>query len=133
MTMVPQFGQLGYQLALEPDAKNIRTATAMLMGAYVGSWTIHLQETLPILLDGYQAGLETGNLEFMGYDAQLYCFNAYWYGQPLAELEPQIRAYYQQLGDLHQVTAANCVSASTCRRSQILLGQSEEEIPLTPG
>ncbi|MEG4943548.1 AAA family ATPase [Microcoleus sp. F4-D5] len=129
MTMVPQFGQLGYQLALEPDAKNIRAATAMLMGAYVGSWTIHLQETLPILLDGYQAGLETGNLEFMGYDAQLYCFNAYWYGQPLSELEPQIRAYYQQLCDLHQVTAANCVLAYW-QAAQILLGQSEDEIPL---
>src|SRR6478672_2186678 len=129
MTMVPQFGQLGYQLALEPDAKNIRAATAMLMGAYVGSWTIHLQETLPILLDGYQAGLETGNLEFMGYDAQLYCFNAYWYGQPLAELEPQIRAYYQQLCDLHQVTAANCVLAYW-QAAQILLGESEDEIPL---
>ncbi|MEG5037583.1 MULTISPECIES: AAA family ATPase [unclassified Microcoleus] len=129
MTMVPQFGQLGYQLALEPDAKNIRAATAMLMGAYVGSWTIHLQETLPILLDGYQAGLETGNLEFMGYDAQLYCFNAYWYGQPLPELEPQIRAYYQQLCDLHQVTAANCVLAYL-QAAQILLGQSEDEIPL---
>ncbi|MEG4838798.1 AAA family ATPase [Microcoleus sp. B9-D4] len=129
MTMVPQFGQLGYQLALEPDAKNIRAATAMLMGAYVGSWTIHLQETLPILLDGYQAGLETGNLEFMGYDAQLYCFNAYWYGQPLAELEPQIRAYYQQLCDLNQLTAANCVLAYW-QAAQILLGESEEEIPL---
>ncbi|MBD2682833.1 MULTISPECIES: ATP-binding sensor histidine kinase [Nostoc] len=129
MSKVPQFGQLGYKLALEPDAKNIRAATAMLMGAYVGSWTIHLQDTLPILLDGYQAGLETGNLEFMGYDAQLYCFNAYWYGQPLAELEPQIRAYYQQLSDLHQVTAANCVLAYW-QAAQILLGKSEQEIPL---
>ncbi len=129
MSKVPQFGQLGYQLALEPDAKNIRAATNMLMGAYVGCWTIHLPETLPILLDGYQAGLETGNLEFMGYDAQLYCFNAYWYGLPLAELEPQMRAYYQQLCDLHQLTAANCVLAYW-QAAQILLGESEEEIPL---
>ncbi|MBD2039536.1 ATP-binding sensor histidine kinase [Microcoleus sp. FACHB-672] len=129
MSKVPQFGQLAYQLASEPDAKNIRAATALLMGGYVGHWTIHLQETLPILLEGYQAGLETGNLEFMGYDAQLYCFNAYWCGQPLAELEPQIRAYYQQLCDLHQVTAANCVLAYW-QAAQILLGQSEDEIPL---
>ncbi|MBD2086637.1 trifunctional serine/threonine-protein kinase/ATP-binding protein/sensor histidine kinase [Trichocoleus sp. ST-U3] len=129
MTKVPQFGQLGYQLASEPDAKNIRAATALLMGGYVGHWTIHLRETLAILLEGYQAGLETGNLEFMGYDAQLYCFNAYWCGQPLAELEPQIRAYYQQLCDLHQVTAANCVLAYW-QAAQILLGESEEEILL---
>ncbi|MEG4082256.1 AAA family ATPase [Microcoleus sp. POL10_C6] len=129
MTKVPQFGQLGYQLASEPDAKNIRAATALLMGGYVGHWTTHLQESLPILLDGYQAGLETGNLEFMGYDAQLYCFNAYWCGQPLSELEPQIRAYYQQLCDLHQVTAANCVLAYW-QAALILLGESENEIPL---
>ncbi|MEG4397176.1 PAS domain S-box protein [Microcoleus sp. BROC3] len=129
MTKVPQFGQLGYQLASEPDAKNIRAATALLMGGYVGHWTTHLQESLPILLDGYQAGLETGNLEFMGYDAQLYSFNAYWCGQPLTELEPQIRAYYQQLCDLHQVTAANCVLAYW-QAALILLGQSENEILL---
>lgn len=129
MEKVPQFGQLGYQLALEPDAKNIRSATALLMGGYVGHWTTHLQDSLPILLDGYQAGLETGNLEFMGYDAQLYCLNAYWCGQPLAELEPQIRAYYQQLCDLHQVTAANCMLAYW-QAAQILLGQSEDEISL---
>ncbi|MBD2616162.1 AAA family ATPase [Nostoc punctiforme FACHB-252] len=129
MAKVPQFGQLGYQLASEPDAKNIRAATALLMGGYVGHWTIHLRETLPILLEGYQAGLETGNLEFMGYDAQLYCLNAYWCGQPLTELEPQIHAYYQQLCDLHQFTAANCVLAYW-QAAQILLGQSENEIPL---
>ncbi|KAF3885567.1 MULTISPECIES: trifunctional serine/threonine-protein kinase/ATP-binding protein/sensor histidine kinase [Nostocales] len=129
MTKVPQFGQLGYQLASEPDAKNILPATALLMGGYVGHWTTHLQETLPILQEGYQAGLETGNLEFLGYDAQLFCLNAYWCGQPLAELEPQIHAYYQQLCDLHQFTAANCVLAYW-QAALILLGQSENEIPL---
>ncbi|MUG91475.1 AAA family ATPase [Scytonema sp. UIC 10036] len=129
MAKVPQFGQLGYQLASEPDAKNIRAATALLMGGYVGHWTTHLQDSLPILLEGYQAGLETGNLEFLGYDAQLYCLNAYWCGQPLTELEPQIRAYYQQLCDLNQFTAANCVLAYW-QAALILLGQSEEEIPL---
>ncbi|MEC4984106.1 MAG: AAA family ATPase [Oscillatoria sp. PMC 1076.18] len=129
MTMVSQFGQLGYQLALEPDSKNIRAATAILMGAYVGCWTIHLQETLPILLDGYQTGLETGNLEFMVYDAQLYCFNAYWLGQPLIELEPQMEAYYQQLYDLNQLTTANCVLVYW-QATQILLGKSENDVPL---
>jgi len=129
MSLVPQFGQLGYQLAAEPEAKNIRAATALLMGGYVGHWTTHLQDSLPILLEGYQAGLETGNLEFMGYDAQLYCLNAYWCGQPLPELEPQIRAYYQQLCDLNQFTAANCVLAYW-QAAQILLGQAEPAIPL---
>ncbi|WP_413160005.1 AAA family ATPase [Capilliphycus salinus ALCB114379] len=133
MTKVTQFGQLGYKLASEMGAKNIRPATALLMGGYVGHWTTHLKETLPILLDGYQTGLETGNLEFMGYDAQLYCLNAYWCGQPLTELEPQISAYYQQLCDFNQFTAANCVLAYW-QAAQILLGEpegeSENQVPL---
>jgi len=133
MSKVPQFGQLGYQLSLEPYSKNIRPATALVMGGYVGCWTIHLKETLPILLDGYQSGLETGNLEFMGYNAQLYCFNAYWYGQPLPKLEPQIRTYYQQLCDFNQFTPANSVLAYW-QAAQILLGEpegeSENQIPL---
>ncbi|MEC4803945.1 MAG: AAA family ATPase [Jaaginema sp. PMC 1079.18] len=129
MSQVSQFGQLGYQLALEPDSKDIRAATAILMGAYVGCWTIHLKDTLSILLDGYQTGLETGNVEFMVYDAQLYCFNAYWYGQPLSELEPQIHAYYQQLYNLNQLTTANCVLVYW-QATQILLGKSENEFPL---
>jgi PAS domain S-box-containing protein len=129
MSQVRQFGQLGYQFALEPDAKNFRAATAMIIGAYVESWMTHLPETLPILLDGYQAGLETGSLEFMSYDAVFYCSNAYWSGQPLTELEPQIRAYYQQLCDLNQLTGANCILVYW-QAAQILLGQSEEQIPL---
>ncbi|QLE43640.1 GAF domain-containing protein [Nostoc sp. C052] len=127
MTEVPQFGQLGYQLALEPEAKNIRPATALLIGGFVRHWIDHLQKTLPILQEGYQAALETGNLEFVGYDAQFFCLNAYWCGQPLTELEPKIRAYYQQLRDLNQVTPANCFFIYW-QATLILLGQSENEI-----
>ncbi|MEG4231406.1 AAA family ATPase [Microcoleus sp. Pol11C3] len=129
MTEVPQFGQLGYQLASEPDAKNIRPATALLIGGFVRHWIDHLQKTLPILQEGYQAALETGNLEFVGYDAQFFCLNSYWCGQPLTELEPQIRAYYQQLRDLNQVTTANCFLVYW-QATLILLGQSENQIPL---
>jgi Predicted ATPase len=70
----------------------------------------HLRETLPIFQAGYQAGLETGNLEFVGHNGHGFCLNSYWCGQPLAELEPQIRAYRQQLLDLNQLTTANYCS-----------------------
>jgi PAS domain S-box-containing protein len=65
----------------------------------------------------------------MSYDAVFYCSNAYWSGQPLTELEPQIRAYYQQLCDLNQLTGANCILVYW-QAAQILLGQPEEQIPL---
>ncbi|MBD2009503.1 trifunctional serine/threonine-protein kinase/ATP-binding protein/sensor histidine kinase [Microcoleus vaginatus ZQ-A3] len=110
VTVADQFGRLAYRLASGADAKNIRSATCVVIAALLYHRKSHLRETLPILQAGYQAGLETGNLEFVGHNGHGFCLNSYWCGQPLAELEPQIRAYRQQLLDLNQLTTANYCS-----------------------
>ncbi|MEG4084824.1 AAA family ATPase [Microcoleus sp. POL10_C6] len=107
VTVADQFCRLAYRLGSGADAKNIRSATFAAIGVLVYHRKSHLRETLPILQAGYQAGLETGNLEFVGHNGHGFCLNSYWCGQPLAELEPQIRAYRQQLLDLNQLTAAS--------------------------
>ncbi|AFZ06184.1 multi-sensor signal transduction multi-kinase [Oscillatoria nigro-viridis PCC 7112] len=109
-TVADRFGRLAYRLASEADAKNIRSATFTAIGVLLYHRKSHLRETLPILQAGYQAGLETGHLEFVGHNGHGFCLNSYWCGQPLAELEPQIRAYRQQLLDLNQLTTANYCS-----------------------
>jgi len=110
VTVADQFCRLAYRLASGADAKNIRSATFAAIGLCLHHRKSHLRETLPILEAGYQAGLETGHLEFVGYDLYTFCLNAYCCGQPLAELEPPIRAYRQQLLDLNQLTTANYCS-----------------------
>ncbi|MEG4145195.1 AAA family ATPase [Microcoleus sp. Pol12B5] len=110
VTVAHQFCRLAYRLASGADAKNIRSATFMAIGVFLYHRKSHLRETLPILQAGYQAALETGNLEFVGHNGHGFCLNAYWCGQPLAELEPLIRAYRQQLLDLNQLTTANYCS-----------------------
>ncbi|MEG4285732.1 AAA family ATPase [Microcoleus sp. A006_D1] len=110
VTVADQFGRLAYRLASGADAKNIRAASCVVIGLCLHHRKSHLRETLPILQAGYQAGLETGNLEFVGYNVYAFCLNSYWCGQPLAELGPQIRVYRQQLLDLNQLTAANYCS-----------------------
>jgi len=107
VTVADRFGRLAYRLASGADAKNIRSATFAAIGFCSHHRKSHLRETLPILQAGYQAGLETGQLEFVGHNGHAFSINAYWCGQPLVELEPQIRAYRQQLLDLNQLTAAN--------------------------
>ncbi|MEA5574721.1 ATP-binding protein, partial [Calothrix sp. UHCC 0171] len=129
ITEVQQFGQLAYQLALEPEAKNTRVATYILIGGYIHHRTEHLRETLPILQEGYQAGLETGNLEFLIYTLQVFALNAFWCGQTLSELEPQIRAYHQHLQDINQVTTGKHYLIYW-EMARILLGESEDEFPL---
>jgi len=110
VTVADQFCRLAYRLASGADAKNIRSATFAGIAVLLYPRKSHLRETLPILQAGYQAGLETGNLEFVGHNGHGFCLNSYWCGQPLAELEPQIRAYRQQLLDLNQLTTANYCS-----------------------
>src|SRR6476661_2389240 len=110
VTVAAQFGRLAYRLASGADGKNIRSATFFAIGVFLYHRKSHLRETLPILQAGYQAGLETGHLEFVGHHGHGFCLNSYWCGQPLAELEPQIRAYRQQLLDLNQLATANYCS-----------------------
>ncbi|WP_293123637.1 ATP-binding sensor histidine kinase [Microcoleus sp. bin38.metabat.b11b12b14.051] len=105
-----RFCQLAYRLAMFADAKNIRPPTFLVIGLSLYHRKSHLRGTLPIVHAGYQAGLETGNLEFVGYNGHGFCANAYWCGVPLPELEFQIRAYRQQLIDINQQTAANYCS-----------------------
>ncbi|MEG3922530.1 AAA family ATPase [Microcoleus sp. T3_A4] len=110
VTVADRFCRLAYRLASGAEAKNIRSATFAALGICLHHHKSHLRETLPILQAGYQVALETGNLEFVGYNGQGFCLNSYWCGQPLAELEPQIRAYRQQLFDLNQLATANYCS-----------------------
>ncbi|MEG4076060.1 AAA family ATPase [Microcoleus sp. Pol14C2] len=129
ITQVQQFGQLAYRLASEPEAKNIRAATFNVFAGYVHHCVAHVRETLPIFQEGYQAGVETGDLEFIVYLVQMFSLNSLWSGKPLNELEPQIRAYHQHLRDLNIITTAKHYLIYW-ETALILLGRSEDEVPL---
>ncbi|MBE9119177.1 AAA family ATPase, partial [Lusitaniella coriacea LEGE 07157] len=107
VTTGTQFGQLAYRLVSETNSQKIRSETCALLGLFVWHRKSHLQETLPIFQTGYQAGLETGQLEYASYNATGFCLNAYWCGCSLAELEKQIHAFYRQVLELNQTIAAN--------------------------
>ncbi|WP_199250014.1 GAF domain-containing protein [[Phormidium] sp. ETS-05] len=131
VTAATQFRQLAYRLASEPEAQNIRAATFAAIGVHLHHRQCHLRETLAILQAGYQAALATGNLEFAGHTGQGFCLNLYWCGEPLPELETQIRAYRQQLLDLNQLTTANYCSVYWETTIFLLGNQEEIEISLT--
>lgn len=105
-----QFGRLAYRLASISNAKNIRCQTLMIVGFFLHHRSSHLRETLSIEQTAYQVGLETGDLEYSGYSVYVFSLNSYWCGQPLAVLEPKIRAHCQQLFALKQLTASNYCS-----------------------
>ncbi|MEG3895232.1 MULTISPECIES: AAA family ATPase [unclassified Microcoleus] len=126
MTAATQWGNLAYRLASQADSKHIRPATFVIIGLSLHHYKSHLQETLAIFQAGYEAGLETGNLEYVGYNAHGFCLSSYCCGQLLAELAPKIHIYYQHLLDLNQLTTAN-YCAIYWETMLLLLGNPEQK------
>ncbi|BBD67252.1 serine/threonine protein kinase with two-component sensor domain [Nostoc commune NIES-4072] len=105
--LAAQFGQLALHLASKFDDKAPKPEVFLLLGGYILHRNYHIAETLPLLKEGYTLGLEIGNLEYAGYCAQTFCRNAFYCGQPLAELEQNTRNYYHALVQLKQLGSAN--------------------------
>jgi predicted ATPase/signal transduction histidine kinase/CheY-like chemotaxis protein len=115
------FSRLALSLVDRPDSHSIRPETLVVIGLSLQHRSAHLRSSIPILQAGYQAGLATGKLEYVGYHIQGLCATAYWCGDNLTELKPQLFAYRQQLLDLNQLTTANYCTIY-CEIVMFLLG-----------
>ncbi|MEG4810423.1 AAA family ATPase [Microcoleus sp. F8-D3] len=102
-----QFGSLALQIISKLDAKASKTEVLMLLGLFVVHRNSHIQETLPMLQEGYTSALEFGNPVLAGYNGHSVCLNSFWCSKPLATLEQDICAYCHSLMQLNQLTTAN--------------------------
>jgi len=100
-------GRLALGLLKKIDANEIKARTILIVGLFVVPGKYHLRDTLHFLQESYQAGLETGDLEFVGYSANDFCQYSYLSGQELGCLEQQMKAYTQVLVNFKQVTTLN--------------------------
>ncbi|MBH8575527.1 AAA family ATPase [Nostocaceae cyanobacterium CENA369] len=102
-----QFGSLALQIISKLDAKATKTEVLMLLGLFIVHRNSHIQETLPLLQEGYTSALEFGSLVFAGYNGHSFCLNSFWSNQSLTTLEQDIYAYCHSLMQINQLTTAN--------------------------
>ena len=102
-----KFGNLALKIVSKLNAKAIEPDILAAVVCFTFHRKSHLRETLPLLQKTYTSGLEFGNLEFVGYSAQLFCFSAFLCGQPLVSLEQETKSYCNILLQLNQLTTAN--------------------------
>ncbi|MEH1814513.1 MAG: PAS domain-containing protein, partial [Nostoc sp.] len=100
-----KFGQLALRQLSQPKSHSLIARTLLIVNTFIIHWKDHVRETLQPLLETYQSGLETGDLEFAAYGAHSYCFNSYVVGNELVEVEREMAAYNEALRQIKQETA----------------------------
>ncbi|MBD0386065.1 MAG: PAS domain-containing protein, partial [Nostoc sp. C3-bin3] len=104
-----QFGQLALGMLSQPNTHSLRAKTLFVVNVFIIHWKEHLKETLESLLEGYQSGLETGDLEFAAYCAISYCSQSFEVGKGLIELEREMKIYSEVLCQIKQETVVTWI------------------------
>ncbi len=105
-----QFAQLASHLLPQLNAKEFVPKTLLLVNIYLRHWKEHLRETLDPLLDAYQQGLETGDLEYATAAIAFRFYHAYLVGKPLPELDAEMATYAETIRQFNQPRAVNLTS-----------------------
>jgi signal transduction histidine kinase/tetratricopeptide (TPR) repeat protein len=97
-----QFGRLGLDLLQRLGEKGIQAKVIEIFNVFVRPWKEHVIEALPSLLESYQVGLETGDIEYGSYSIYVYSYYSYFIGKPLVTLEREMAQCSQALARLKQ-------------------------------
>ncbi|OCR00279.1 serine/threonine protein kinase [Oscillatoriales cyanobacterium USR001] len=77
-----KFGQLALKL-LEIEKVKIKAKILFLINIFVKSWKEPVKDSLPGLIEGFQSGISTGDIEYACYIASGYCQYVLWTGEHL--------------------------------------------------
>ncbi len=82
-----RFGKLALVLVDQFNAKELKAKTFYVFEYFIRHWKEHLKETSKTLLEAFQIGLETGDLEFAAFSITCRSTNLYYSGQELSKIE----------------------------------------------
>ncbi|MHC5728174.1 MAG: serine/threonine protein kinase, partial [Nostoc sp.] len=97
-----EFGQLALQVLEKFHSKEFKARTVFIVQTFVNHWHEPLQDTIAPLIEAYQVGLETGDIEYAAWASFVCSFHGYFIGQELAELEKQMGDYAEVYSNFRQ-------------------------------
>ncbi|MGB8686982.1 MAG: ATP-binding protein, partial [Microcoleus sp.] len=124
-----KLGKLALSLVERLNAKNVKAKVLLSFGGHLIHWKDHLRESIPVLIEGYQSGVETGDFEYAGYSAAYVCECSYLSGHELTGLEQQITIYSKAINQIGQEGPFNW-TAIFWQVVLNLLGKAEDPIRL---
>ncbi|MBD2438432.1 AAA family ATPase [Nostoc sp. FACHB-110] len=104
-----KFGQLALNLLHKLNAKELQCKVDAMVYGFIKHWQENVSITLIPLKEAYSIGLETGDFQFAGYSAVMYCAFAYFAGieKELSELEQEVIVLHDSLLQAKQMSAVN--------------------------
>ncbi|WP_235355393.1 AAA family ATPase [Aliterella atlantica] len=105
-----KFGKMALSLAERLNTQKGKAKALMFSGAHIMHWKVHLRNTIPMLADAYQSGVETGDFEFAGYAAYNVCYNSFFAGEELTQLEQKTANYSKAIGEIRRESPSHWIA-----------------------
>ncbi|URD48701.1 AAA family ATPase [Chroococcidiopsis sp. CCNUC1] len=105
-----KFGKMALGLAERLNTQKGKAKALMFSGAHIMHWKVHLRNTIPMLADAYQSGVETGDFEFAGYAAYNVCYNSFFAGESLTQLEQKTANYSKAIGEIRRESPSHWIA-----------------------
>ncbi|MBW4682783.1 MAG: AAA family ATPase [Microcoleus vaginatus WJT46-NPBG5] len=134
-------GKLALKLLDKFNARELKCKVYQLFNFFIRPWKEHIRETLPSLMEGFQSGLETGEIEFASYCAIGYCSNLFLLGERLEFVAKEQSQYLDSVVSLKQEYSINYariwkqMTLNLLEKSEnkkILIGESFDEKKMLP-
>ncbi|TWH61895.1 trifunctional serine/threonine-protein kinase/ATP-binding protein/sensor histidine kinase [Dulcicalothrix desertica] len=106
-----QFGELSLKILQAFNAKEIECKVIFMVYAFIKPWKNHVNTTLDSLLEAYQAGINSGDIEYASWSVMIYCQHLYLSGFDLIKLENKLQIYHNVVAQLKQSAAQNYIDA----------------------
>jgi PAS domain S-box-containing protein len=124
-----QLGSFALELFEKYRSKELTAKMYNVVYALMSKWKSHVRESLHPLVEAYNVGLETGDLEWAAYAARGYCLQSFFAGSDLAALREETERYGDKLESIHQLNTFHTVMLV---RQAVLnfMGDSENNVEL---
>ncbi|MDJ0597268.1 MAG: AAA family ATPase [Crocosphaera sp.] len=121
-----EFGKLALSLLSKLHATRLETQTSFIVILSIRHWKEPIKELLNPLRLGYEKGLETGNIEYAMWNAQLYCNYLFAIGKELNDVKSELQKYMEAA---KKMQSKNSLYFLAMNYQLVLNLQNESELP----
>ena len=136
-----KLGDLALELVNKVNLKEDKARINFVVNSFIRIWREPLRAGLAFLRDGYQVGLQVGDLEYAALSGAFYCTQGYAAGKELPGLEKELALYTNAIGKLKQETT-KCLTQiyhqgvlnlmGHCENNCLLIGKAYNEKDILP-